>query len=639
MPDPRTVIAVNYHRIGSTDPANPLHRLHTVSEGAFIAQLDLMQRLGQIVSPDQIRRCQNLANVNFVVCFDDAPVSGLDGIAIALERGLPVTVSVCGQLANDGWGTRDKVYAIEKYASPAAIQDHVRSRLAGQFSQSELPSFYQLTKSADLLPAFVLAELIDPLFEIVHDRARAYLAKRGYLSWQQVNGLAADPLVTVANHTLGHHNLAALPLQAIHDEIRLSHVLFTQEIGLPARYFTIPFGRFTQELALDCLDPLTSLGYEGILWVGDAGIIVRSPYQSQVLHLPRLHAESSVDALAGQIQHAIRNSLDTLIWQVPVTVHRRPVTITAASDSRRSCLLEMVMRQGKDYTSDPDFYRYQFTENPYKHDRPDYYAAECDGRIEATAYNFHTSFAVEGAVVPGVYLSSWRKLPHCHPAAAAKLVQVMIAREAVVGAYRPNPAVHRAFTGWHQARVHQLSIPVPAHPCEVSDPGYHTIELHAFPAYFDALCADSVACAGFTVGRDSIYQRWRHSSYPLAETTYLALYHDSAPAAIAVVMHANSAVSVADFHLCSVAETAHLIRAVLAWASGRGALAVEWQTSSQAVAQVAIEGFLAKSIIFTNFYHFNATRLEHFGVAEGLSRRWPNLPLHETGTTSDVLLR
>lgn len=172
MPDPRTVIAVNYHRIGPTDPANPYHRLHAVPEDSFAAQLDLMQSLGKIVSPDQVRRCQDLASVNFVLCFDDVPLSALTGITIALERGLPVTISVCGQLATDGHGTRDLVYAIEKYLPPAAIEAHVRSRLPGALRHGDLPSFYQLTKSADLHPAFVRSELIGPLFKTLPAPAR-----------------------------------------------------------------------------------------------------------------------------------------------------------------------------------------------------------------------------------------------------------------------------------------------------------------------------------------------------------------------------------------------------------------------------------------------------------------------------------
>ena len=42
MSAPRTVTAVNYHRIGRQDPNNPLHRLHTVCTDVFTAHLDLM---------------------------------------------------------------------------------------------------------------------------------------------------------------------------------------------------------------------------------------------------------------------------------------------------------------------------------------------------------------------------------------------------------------------------------------------------------------------------------------------------------------------------------------------------------------------------------------------------------------------
>ncbi|MEU8272454.1 polysaccharide deacetylase family protein, partial [Sphaerisporangium sp. NPDC049002] len=78
--------------------------------------------------------------------------------------------------------------------------------------------------------------------------------QRGYLSWQQLRHLADDPLVMVANHTLTHDNLQALSRDALDEEIKRSHALFTTRMGRPARYFTVPFGRFTQELALDCLE-------------------------------------------------------------------------------------------------------------------------------------------------------------------------------------------------------------------------------------------------------------------------------------------------------------------------------------------------------------------------------------------------
>jgi peptidoglycan/xylan/chitin deacetylase (PgdA/CDA1 family) len=641
MPDPRTVIAVNYHRIGVSDAANPYHRLHTIPAEVFGQQLGLMQHLGRIVSPSDVRDGNGLADINFVICFDDVPISAMQGIDAVRGRGLPVTVSVCGHLARDGRGTRDKVYAIEKFADPDLIETHIRSRLPAPPGGADGISFYHLTKHPGLDPRFVRAELVVPLFATVERQARAYFAQRGYLSWPQVRCLAADPLITIANHTLSHDNLAALPADALAEEIHRSHAYLLSQTGRPARYFTIPFGRFTQGLALDCLTPLTALGYEGILWVGAAGIVVRGPYRRQVLHLPRLHAATSTEGFADQVRQAIHDSLDGVVWQSPPRPHRRRVTVAASSDASRSCLLEMVMRQGKDYASDPDFYRYQFTDNPHRDDRPDYYAVECDGRIEATAYNFHTAFAIGEAVVPGVYLSSWRKLPHAHPTAAARLLHTMLAREPIVGVYDPNPAIHRAFTGWHQVRVHRLTIPVSASPADPDVAGeqrYRAREQAAFPGEFDTLCAASLRRAGFTAARDATYQAWRHGRYPLATATFVGLYRAGEPVAIAAVLHRGTAMSVADFHLRSNLDAAPLMRAVLAFAARGRAETVDWQTSSDQMAALGTGTFGAHASTFVNFYHLNTAALARLGLA-GLEKQWPRLAFHETGTTGDVLLR
>ncbi|MBB2749287.1 UNVERIFIED_ORG: peptidoglycan/xylan/chitin deacetylase (PgdA/CDA1 family) [Microbispora rosea subsp. rosea] len=639
MPDSPAVIAVNYHRIGAIDTANPFHRLHTVDAGVFAQQVDWMQRHGAVISLDQVRSGRELAELNFVVCFDDVPVSARRGIDLLRERGLPVTISPCGHLAEHGAGTRDKVYAIEQLAPAEAIRAHLAGLLP---SAGENASFYHLTKSAELNPHWVRTELIDPLFSTIEAQAQPLLAQRGYLAWPELRELAADELVTVANHTLTHDNLAALSRSALEEEITRSHALFTERMGFPARYFTVPFGRFTPELALDCLQVLTAADYAGILWVGPAGLTVTGPYRHQVLNLSRLHSASTLEDFTAHVARARRASTAALIWQLAPTRHRRPVTIGSSRDAHRARVTEMVLRQGKDYASDPAFYAYQFTDNPYRSERPDYYTVECDGRIEATAYNFHTVFAVDGTCVPGVYLSSWRKLPHAHPAAAAHLLHTMLTREPIVGVYRPNPAIAAAFSGWHRARVQHLTLPVPAGHPRGPRPPYQVGEHADFPESWVELCATSVRRAGFTVARDATYHRWRHSSYPLARATYLTLERAKEPLALAVMLHRPGAVEIADFHVAAAATTAvaPLIEAVLACAARHGAPTVTWQASDPYLVATAVGVFGATATPFDNFYHLNPALLGPLGVAAGeLGRRWPLLPLHETGTTSDVLLR
>ncbi|RKT08203.1 polysaccharide deacetylase [Streptomyces sp. 3211.6] len=634
MPVP-TVIGVNYHRIGDVDPANPYHRLHTVSQETFARQLDLMLDLGQVVSLDQVRAGEGLAEVNFVLCFDDVPASALTAIDQVRACGLPLTLSPAGLLTDTGLGSRDKVYAIEKYADPRAIAERIATHLP---EAAGLGTFYQLTKSASLDPEVVATQLIDPLYATVEKVAAPYFAERGYLPWSKLQELALDPMVTVANHTYRHDNLAALGADAVRQEVDRSHTHFQQRMGTGARYFTVPFGRLTQQLALDLQAPLTALGYAGILWVGSGGVNIHAPYDHQLLHLMRLHTDDSIDGFAAQVHAATRTATRAAIWQVPATVHRHPVQVVHGSGARRAGQLEMLLRQGKDYASDPRYYQHQFTENPQRGNRPDYCTIEADGRPEAIAYSFHTRFALDGQAVPGIYLSGWRKLPHAHAAAAGRLLRIHLDREPVVGVYRPNPDIHAAFRGWHRARVHQLDLPVTTKPL----PAHRTIgdveESTAFPMDFEALCVASARSAGFTVIRDPAYHHWRHTRYPVTPPVYLAVRQDGRPAALAVTLHLQDVTHVVDFHLAADEEAASLVGAVLAHAADHGSATVRWETSSHHLARAATVQFTATTTHYDNFYRFNPALLADQGIAPP-AERWPELPLHETATTSDVLPR
>lgn len=632
MPAPPIVIAVNYHRVGATDPANPLHQLHTVASDVFAGQLALMRERGRIVSLDQVRAADGLAPVNFVLCFDDIPVSAADAVAPLLEAGLPVVLSVCAGLADHGRGTRDKVYAIEKYADPAAIARHVHGLLPGREHQE----FYYLTKASDLDPDWVRDELIDPLFADIEHLAGPRLSERGYLSWDQLRPLLATPLATLANHTLGHDNLNALSRDAVRDEVRRAHTRIAARLG-PPRYFTVPYGRLDQRLALDLLDPLLGLGYEGVLWVGAAGTTICGPYRRQLLQLTRLHAATSLEEFTAQVKAAERASVMSAIWTVPLTAHRDPVTVSAGSDPGPLLAVEQVLRQGKDYASDPEFYGYQFTANPAKGERPDYYTATCKGRIEATAYQHHAEFLLDGELVPGVYVASWRRLPHAHPASAARLLTTILAAEPIVGVYDPNPEILRVFADWLPAEARRLTLPATSAVLGPEAPYWHQ-EYTDYPEEADPVCAASVARAGFTLARGPAYQRWRHGSYPLTRAAFVLLYRGADPAGLAVVLRTAATFTVVDYHLADDTDPGALIAAVLAHAAARGASAVVWETSDQALTALAADRYGATSRTIRNFYHFNPDLLGADRVA-ALRERWPVLALHETATTGDVLPR
>jgi Polysaccharide deacetylase len=634
------VVILNYHRIGPTDPRNPLHRLHAVDRDVFLEQLGYLQQRGRIVSLEDVRLSRGLGLLNFALTFDDVPTDALNGVGILENRGLPFALSVCGYLASTGWGVRDQVYCIIQYLDDAEIERHVRAHLPAAQQGGKL-SFYHLTKQPDLDPELVREALIEPLFARVVDRAEPYL-RHAYLSWQDIRDqFTHHPLATLADHSWQHDNLASYQRDQLDVEIMRSCHTFSRELGRPPAYFAVPFGRFTQSLALDLITPLQRLGYRGVLWVGKTGNSIHGLYDAQIIQLTRLHAPTTVAGFIGAVDQAARNHLGRAIQQVETRPRRKPGTVIASSAERPVLNYEMLMRQGKDYASDPRFYRYQFTRNPYKGDRPDYYAMVSQGRIEATAYNFHTSFYLGGHAVPGVYLASWRRLPEAHAAASGLLVRRMIDQECVVGVYRPNPAVTRAFRGWRAVPVYRHVLPVPG---KIHTPGNGAGSCHVatFDQYDDSLndlAEATTRRAGFTVVRDGAYYSWRFDSYPLARSEYFVLRYAGEPVGFCVVLRRGAALSIADFSVQSPEALVQLVRHVLAGASARKAASVTIETSQETLSHhlaMAFGGMLEKH---ENYYHFNKALLIQRGMEVDVDQIWDEEKFHETEATGDVLLR
>jgi hypothetical protein len=635
------VIILNYHRIGPTDPANPLHRLHAVDTDVFRAQLGYMQSRGRLVGLEDIRLNRDLSPLNFAVTFDDVPADAGNGIGIMEELRAPFALSVCGQLARDGWGIRDKVYSIVKYLDDDEIEDFVRTQLPEAAPKGAAVSFYHLTKRPDLDAELVRDRLIEPLFTRVEDRARPYLSG-GYLSWPQIRDrFSGNTLATLANHTWRHDNLAAYGRRQLDAEIRKSHDIFVRETGYQPRYFTVPFGRFTQRLAQDLITPLQQLGYRGVLWVGDTGNAVRSSCHAQITQLVRLHAPTTMDGFSRALARAAENPVDAAIRQVAGRAHRKPVRIVSSSAARPVLNYEMLMRQGKDYSSDPHFYQYQFTGNPYKGDRPDYYAVVCDEAIEATAYNFHALFSMDGQAVPGVYLASWRRLPEAHVTASGLLVRRMTDRECVVGVYKPSRMAARALRDWRYVTVYHHVIPVPGDlaPPRTSAGPYQVTSRARYDPSLAALARDTTHHAGFTISRDDPYYAWRFDSYPLAPCRYFKLLSEDTPAGYCVVLWSGGVMSIADFSVLAPAELAALVSEVLAFARSEQVRSVTLETSSQELSDFLERVFGAQTEEFRNYYHFNDRLLAARGINPDVDCLWDESTFHETAATGDVLLR
>ncbi len=76
--------------------------------------------------------------------------------------------------------------------------------------------------------------------------ARGYdsdaLCRELIMNWDEVRTLAADPLVTIGAHTLGHYAVAKLDRASAHHEMKASIARIEQELNRPCQHFSYPYG-------------------------------------------------------------------------------------------------------------------------------------------------------------------------------------------------------------------------------------------------------------------------------------------------------------------------------------------------------------------------------------------------------------
>lgn len=89
---------------------------------------------------------------------------------------------------------------------------------------------------------------------------------RSHVDWQQLKEMAADPLVTIASHSVTHSNdLTKLPDEQLQKEIFDSKNILETQLGLKIRYFTYPVGKYDTRVA----NLVSAAGYQLALTMSD----------------------------------------------------------------------------------------------------------------------------------------------------------------------------------------------------------------------------------------------------------------------------------------------------------------------------------------------------------------------------------
>jgi biofilm PGA synthesis lipoprotein PgaB len=89
---------------------------------------------------------------------------------------------------------------------------------------------------------------------------------RTHVSWQQLREMVANPLVTIASHSVSHPNdLTKIPDEQLRIEVADSKSILEAQLGVSIRYFTYPVGKYDDRVA----ESVSAAGYQLALTMSD----------------------------------------------------------------------------------------------------------------------------------------------------------------------------------------------------------------------------------------------------------------------------------------------------------------------------------------------------------------------------------
>ena len=132
-----------------------------------------------------------------------------------------------------------------------------------------------------------------PLLQQIFKKSEAelYLYTRSEtLSWEDIQQLSLDPLVSIGAHSVHHYPLIQLDEQALYEEIEQSKTKIEQQIGKPVKHFAYPFGKAV-EASYREFEAVKAIGFQTATTTRMGNIF---PQHAQFMEcLPRISVNSA----------------------------------------------------------------------------------------------------------------------------------------------------------------------------------------------------------------------------------------------------------------------------------------------------------------------------------------------------------
>jgi len=645
----KIVFIFSFHRIGKFDKKISFHLLHSVSKNLFKLQIKFFSLFGKFVSLDEIRNYEKLSKISFSISFDDCSRSIIEIIPFLRKKSIPYTIGLSTDILEKGYSNRDKTHLIIKNYHKKELYDYVKEKIKNKIIIKEKNfSFYDITKDPRLDPYFIEKEIINPLINKIDNWEKTIQSANLYLKVDDVKKyLINDDLATIVNHSHKHIRMDNLLYEDIKKDTEISIDKFKKYLNFEPRYYAVPYGSIKQDLLVKLNKILRKHDYKGVLWVNNNGNIVNNKYKSQMVHLARIHNPKKFSEVLKIFIMAFLNSESKILnlTRKESNFKNKKGKVIHSSNPDEALAFENLVSQGKDYTSDKKFYKYLFTDNPYKENQPDYYAVKQPGSnyIESIGYNFFMNFKISNKKIKGIYWRSWRKLPYAKSPGRLTFFEA-VNHTPIIALYKPSifsDHVGAKKVSWKKIQIKGHIIDTCKYKNKKVFNGKNiTIEeYNKYPDIIDKLIDKANKKYYFSIYRSKNFYKWRFDKYLLAKTKYFVIKENEKPKGFFVTLDNDKTLFISDFFCESNKYFNLLFQKCIKYCNSNKLKTLGIETSLKDINNYIEKNFKTTKYKFSNNYAFNKKYSDYKELFEELDKNWSKLVFHETQASGDVLLR
>ena len=634
----KIILGLNYHRVGEKTLNDPFSGLHTVKYSLFKLQINIINFFFKIVSLDDLQKGNIKSKINFFISFDDVPSISKQAFNWLEKKKIPFVICPNIKFTEEGYNISDKFrFAINKVKQNEIeqnLQKYLNEREYNYLKQNGLKKLY---KSYMIDQKKFEKIFLERVFKDLSLSFMEKVKKKNYLDWNDIKLISEKNII--ASHGKNHYNFFFLNSEEIYNELKSSKDILESKLNNNIFAFAIPFGAYSQHLAIMVTEAAKKLGYKQILWAGSQGIIYNRPNNYHIQHLFRFNAPDNFLLFLKTIIASIKNtkliSIETKELVNNYDKKNFDFRIVENPPIQKILAYENIIRPYRYYSSNKSFIENIYVNNPFRSELPYAYALSRDGVLNSVSYHLYKNYYINNKVIKIVEHSGWRKINSLSTNENVKLYLLVSKMCKAFYHWRPSKSVAPGCKNSPNFfEIPNKEFIFKIHKYKISQD--HNIKIYdKCPKTINLFLKKFNNKFYFTLERSEEFYKWRIDNYPIGEKKYFVFKKDNQIFSMLVAQIYNNKAMILDLVSLVSDKNIYLIKKFINYCNDKKINEVKFVTSNKTLIHEINKNFKFKHKTFDSYMYIKNLINENLIDKKLLAKS----ESFETYVSGDVLIR